>query len=170
MVDILVRHGARTSQSLVLTDKLAKNLAIAVYFLFYAACLPPLLVYKTDDIWTSMTESQKFGFMYFWAVIALLSPAFPLVIKGPPSDGYRFVLGGRAIWYTTCAAFFLVNHIVLPVLVIHANWQPFLTCKPTSECRLDCNNYTFLLPLVLGALEYVLGTLLYKYGDWAAWW
>ena len=166
-MDILISHGARTSHSVVKRETVTKNLAIAVYFLLYAACLPPLLVYTTDDIWTSMTEPQKFGFMYLWAVIALLFPPLHFVINWSQGPERSLVC---AVRYSICAVFFLFNHIVLPLLVIYVNWQPWLTCRPAAESRWDCTNYTFLLPLVVGPWEYVLGSLLYKYGDWADWW
>jgi hypothetical protein len=164
--DVLISHGALASRYLTMGSFTVSNLAVMAYIAVYALFLPLLLVYATEDVWTSMTRSQKLGFMYSWSLIATLLPAIPLVTKGPPN---RFQ-HGLIIWYATCGAFFLVNHIVLPVLVIHHNWRPFLSCRLARDCKLDCDNFTFLLPLVLGAMEYVLGSILYELGDFVDFW
>lgn len=50
-----------------------------------------------------------------------------------------------------------MNHFILPLMIIHQNWQPFLSCRLLEACRLDFENYAYLLPLVVGVAEIVGG-------------
>lgn len=169
MVEVLTTHGARTHTSGVSSLIFSKPSAYLLYFAFYAIFLPVLIVYTTQDVWTAMSQGQKFGFMYLWAVVAVLLPPYNFLVDGPPGRQHRPSSKAR-IWYAACLVPFVVNHFVLPVLVVHYNWQPLINCRALRESGWECTDHTFLLPLVVGAMEYILGSGLYILGHIMYWW
>jgi hypothetical protein len=131
--------------------RMARAWAYIFYALLYAAAIPVIVIYNTTDVWTTMTLGQKFGFMILWAALVCGIPPNVFFHKSKASTRT-----GHGVIYATFAILVIVNHFVLPFLIIHVNWRPFLSCKHSvNECQLvsDCTNYSFLLPLVAAVFE-----------------
>jgi hypothetical protein len=165
---ILRNYGGKTFplyQTLDTLDSYKKATAYlwisSVMFFLYTLVLPLSLTYGTTGTWSSMTQGQKLGFSYLWSILCATMP--PWIFLGWHLDLDNFGIDDptqATLWLLTMG---LLNHIVLPLLVVWYNWQPFLRCKDTlvhteDTCELgkECTNYSFLLPFAALSVEIVI--------------
>ncbi|KAI1274067.1 hypothetical protein F5Y07DRAFT_223980 [Xylaria sp. FL0933] len=127
--------------------------------LIYTLLFPLTFTYATEGTWTTMSVGQKLGFSYLWSLLSVSLPPLP-----PVSLLFNDYIGTNITDWIPPSLFFLVNHIVLPVLIIQVNWRPFLSCHDvlvntgvdgTCESVTRCTNYSFLLPLAAAGIELV---------------
>lgn len=148
---------------------------IQLWLFFFMFCLhvvifPLALVYGTTSIWTTMNTKEKFGFAYLWSLLSIcLLRVFRHFLSIMPFSVWRgMLLLAWRMWLPVLVVFF-ANYVALPILVIRVNWQPLLSCRTTASgctevatCQTaqTCTNHSYLLPLVLGGIEFIL---------WSAW-
>jgi hypothetical protein len=161
--EILRSHGGKTSALTTIFQKGNHTLllwSLILVILLYTAVLPLALVYGTTGIWTAMDVGQKLGFAYLWSLLCFV---FPPIFAPWTGD---FTPKMNLKWWAPVVSMFILNYIVLPVLIIRVNWQPFISCKvvPSSpvhsstsstDCQssISCTNYSFLLPFAFAGIE-----------------
>ncbi|KAI1293939.1 hypothetical protein F5Y03DRAFT_326883 [Xylaria venustula] len=158
--EILRNHGGKASPIaavLASGNETVQAWSFIAFVLVYALLLPLALTYGTKQTWTTMSTGQKLGFLYLWGVLSVsLPPIWLLWDDGFPTSPKHWPPHGL---------FFVINHIVLPVLIIRVNWRPFLSCHDVilntganAACDVvqKCTNYSFLLPLAAAGIELVL--------------
>ncbi|KAI3337493.1 hypothetical protein HD806DRAFT_543120 [Xylariaceae sp. AK1471] len=168
--DILSIHGVELPL-LVTAWQRARNTAIAwasiLYISLYAILLPLVLVFGTRSTWTGWSSGEKFAFAYLWSAVAAAVPPpiwlctrfsryghreriWSWVQFADPPGKYRADLA--CFWIVS----FLIDHVVVLVLVIRFDWRQFQACNHMLENGIiitTCKNYSYLLPLVVGAVE-----------------
>ncbi|KAI0429703.1 hypothetical protein F5Y09DRAFT_342358 [Xylaria sp. FL1042] len=124
--------------------------------LTYTLLFPLTFTYATKGTWTTMSSGQKLGFSYLWSALSVSLP--PLFLL------YKINVRTEIKNWIPLSLFFLINHIILPVLIIKVNWRPFLSCHDTiistgadgtCDSVTRCTNYSFLLPLAAAGIEAV---------------
>lgn len=152
---ILRSHGGTISPLVTLLRKVSPTIkawAFIIYILMYLVVMPFALVYGTTDTWTSMSIGQKFGFVYLWAPLALGLPPILYFANSDSWPAFQEVM----IWIILSTILFVVNHIILPILIIQLNWRPFLSCKHfvvDTNIASKCTNYSFLVPIAVAGIE-----------------
>lgn len=160
----LIEHGARVPWIVTYLSTFRQTLlvwACIICALTYFIVLPPCLVYLTTNVWDDMSTGQKFGFAYLWAALSFFFPfGFLMLTWGQIVDPDE-IFG--VSWFSVL--FLIINDFTLPISIIRLNWKPFLSCNKVLEDQSmppGCADYSFLLPLVIAAVELLIVVPLYR--------